>query len=60
MKNLELQSLNFVEMTNEEMNVLDGGSWIGDALRWTKDHIEEIVTVVVCVVTIVGAVKSNT
>lgn len=59
MKNLELEGFGFVEMTNEEMIMLDGGSWVGDALRWIFNHKEEIVTVAICVYSFVTVVCSN-
>ena len=59
MKNLELEGFGFVEMTNEEMIMLDGGSWLGDALRWVVDHKEEILTVAICVVSIVAVISQN-
>jgi len=43
MKNLELESFGLVEMNHDEMLEVDGGGWVGDALRWLGYHWEEVI-----------------
>jgi hypothetical protein len=59
MKNLELEGFGLMEMGEDEMLLVDGGSWFGDAIKWVVEHKDEIITVAIIVVAFVGAVASN-
>lgn len=36
---MKLDNLKVQELNEQEMKSIEGGSWIGDALRWVKDNV---------------------
>jgi len=59
MRNLELEGFGLVEMKNAEMFMLDGGGWVGDAIRWIWCHKDEICTAICCIAGAFGSLKQN-
>ncbi|WP_153938496.1 hypothetical protein [Riemerella anatipestifer] len=50
---MDLKKLGVQELNTVQMMEIEGGSWIGDALRWVNDHIIVKVTD-----SVVGAITS--
>jgi len=35
---MKQNSYELVELSSEQMNEIHGGSWLGDAFKWAKEH----------------------